>query len=377
MLVVLVTFAWTQSMSRALGFLLRASDSCQKSTSMTATTSTVASNWWPPSSSMTSREERSGIVPGSSRDYHLRHQRNGVAEDSTPDSIPDDQQQHFQESSWLPNDPLAAATLRNTIHQAACNSLIYENRWKFCLAVWDDRMLDWLIGTACPGNFWTPRTYVILATGDDNIDNDNHPVWQEWEGSKTIALSLNGSPSEGVRKLRSLASRILPRLCNSGRRETDLPVFDLVVVTSSQLQGLLNQVAAEARMKVMMEAEKQDQQSATTNKRGKKRKKQKIQDVPWVVPLSSDPLPRIMLSLHVLQAAKQVVVVQDTESWKVEVDLPLEELLPQCLWLATAPESRTPFHHQSDDYETSISNNGDEQAYVSPRTPEEVPWGNW
>ena len=75
----------------------------------------------------------------------------------------------------------------------------------------------------------------------------------EWEGVKPLILSgftaetdstqATAAAAENVKKLRSLASRILPRLDNSGRKEMDFPVFDTLVITSFQLESVLQDVA--------------------------------------------------------------------------------------------------------------------------------------
>lgn len=375
-LVAMVGLTWTGSLSRIVAFQIQqqSSDGSFPSTSA----ATVTSNWWPPSSSATISSvpvdrRRPGNGTGSSRGYDLYHSQDRVVliQEQTETMLTNNDDYSTAECSpkggrFLPIDPIAAAMLQNSIRQAACDSLIYGNRWKFCLAVWDDRLLDWLIGTACPGNFWTPKTYMItMATSNDDTSIDTHAVWHEWEGAKTVKLPARDISAEAVRKLRSLASRILPRLSNSGRRESDVPVFDTVIVTSSQLQCLLNQVAAEeARTEAVR---REHQESAGSKKRRKKRKKHKVQDVPWVVSVPTSSESSIsMLSLNVLQCAKQLIVVQDVDSWNVDMeDSSLKELLPQCLWLETSSESRNP-----------IPPNNDEVC-IPPQTPEEVPWGNW
>lgn len=371
----MVALTWEGSLSRiVVAFQIehRLSDNKTPRTIATA----VSSNWWPPSFSMVSSSatlagKMPGIDPGSPREYDLYRSQPPmvlieeqtdtiVTNDNTAECLP-------KEGTVLPIDPEAAVILQNTIRQAACNALIYENRWRFCLAVWDDRLLDWLVGTACPGNFWTPKTYMItMETSHDENSMDTHAIWHEWEGAKTVKLPSSDSSAEAVRKLRSLASRILPRLSNSGRRESDVPVFDIVIVTSFQLQCLLNQAAQDETN--METARIEQQEIASSMKRRKKRKKQKVQDVPWVisVPKSSESSISI-LSLNVLQCAKQLIVVQDVDSWNVALlkDTTIEELLPQCLWLETSVESR------------NSSNSDNHEAHIPPQTPEEVPWGHW
>ncbi|KAG7372543.1 hypothetical protein IV203_018686 [Nitzschia inconspicua] len=402
LLVALVSFASTVSLSRAAFVLQQQQQTGQSSsnsviTAIKATTSTPSSKWWPPSSTTVGSfrssavDRKTGIIPGSSREYDLyphqedKEEQRRLGPDEphggTPSS-PHTQQSLSTVSRKLPVDPLAAARLRNAVHQAACDALIYQNRWKFCIAVWDEQLLDWLVGTACPGSFWTPRTYMVLAAATTTITSGmqqhDHPIWYEWEGTKRVILSLNGSPSESVQKLRSLASRILPRLSNSGRRETDIPVFDTIILTSSQLQNLLNQVASEMRTN-HLNAERnhlQQQQMYNKKRRKKKRKKQKTKDEPWVIALESNPQSGIVLSLNVLKAAKQLIVVQDTGCWNIDLDCSVEEFIPQCLWLETSVESRMSQGEQCISDESFVTNL-EETTYVPPQTPEEVPWGNW
>ncbi|KAG7343376.1 hypothetical protein IV203_021321 [Nitzschia inconspicua] len=408
-LVALVSFASTVSVSRAAFVLQQQLQTGQSSsnsvkTALTATTSTPSSQWWPPSSTTvgsfrsSTGDRKTGIIPGSSREYDLyphqqeqeqqqqqqQHRWLGTDEIHAGNpSSPHSQQSLSTVSRNLPVDPLAAARLRNAVHQAACDALIYQNRWKFCIAVWDEQLLDWLVGTACPGSFWTPRTYMVLAattttTITGGMQQHDHPIWYEWEGTKRVILSLNGSPSESVQKLRSLASRILPRLSNSGRRETDLPVFDTIILTSSQLQNLLNQVSSEIRTNHLTAEQNHLQQQQMDNKkrRKKKRNKQKTKDEPWVIALESNPQSGIVLSLNVLKAAKQLIVVQDTKSWNIDLDCSVEEILPQCLWLETSVESRMLQGEQCISVESFLTNL-EETTYVPPQTPEEVPWGDW
>jgi hypothetical protein len=343
-LVTLLIQAWMICLARA-AFLMKDCNSLPWSltaerfkTAMTdmATTVTITSNWWPPSSRMSPStsflDKKQGIVPESSREFELYHQRQQNQFVYDYDFTPT--KSHYQA---LPHDPLAATMLRNIVHQAACDALIYNKRWKFCMAVWDDRLLDWLIEAACPGNFWTPRTYLILATAGKTttlgVRVEEHLIWHHWEGTKVMFLSSDGDPSDGVKKLRSLASRVLPRMSNSGHRATDLPVFDIVIITSSQLLCLLDYVESKS-------PEQADRSSKINNTHRTKRKKSKLHSMPWVISLPSNPLSRNMLSWNALQAAKQVVVVHDTDSWNVDWNGPLREKLPQFIWLGTLAEGR-------------------------------------
>lgn len=343
-----------------------------------------------------------GVVPGTSRYFDSFF--------PPPEQTLQLQQQSsiYSPSTFLPDDPAAALQLRNAIHQAACNSLIYNGRWRYCVGVWDEGLLEWLVDAAAPGNFWTPKTYLVVATSDNENENPNgmevhfdfneHPIWQEWEGTKPLRLSSTvpavdnntvdnavaaAASSENVKKLRSLASRILPRLSNSGQRATDLPVFDTLIVTSCQLQSLLQEVAvAAAKEKAASEAHSHHHNNhhsrSNRRKKKKKRKRQKNQDMPWVVPVSSSSTDALLLlpSLKVLQAAKQLIVVQTTETVEFDETLlessSVEELFPQALWLETSECSRAVVSN-----DVIYQENGVDQGFVPPQTPEAVPWGTW
>jgi hypothetical protein len=365
LLVALSILAWTMCLAKA-AFLMKCSNPLPgprvlTETIMTATTMTsaIASNWWPPSSrrgsSASLMDKTQGIVPGSFCEFDLYHQHQ--------------QPNHEMHLHALPHDPLAAVTLRNIVHQAACDALIYNSRWKFCMAVWDDRLLDWLIEAACPGNFWTPKTYMVLATADETTERgvtiEDHLIWHHWEGTKAMFLSSDSDPSDGTKKLRSLASRILPRLSNSGRRATDLPVFDTVIMSSSQLLRLRDHVESELQAQT-------DMSLKINNARRTKRRKATLQNMPWVISLPSNSQPLNILSLNVLQAAKQVVVVCDRDSWNVDWNGILEETRTQYIWLGTFPERRFCCNQQDDDVATcSLHSN-----HIRSQSQEDVSCGN-
>jgi hypothetical protein len=332
------------TMTTVLSFEERSSPTTHQPWMSNTQSITPKTSWWAPSMGYTSahvdEERRSGVTPGTSFDFFPPSNENHQEELSIPP-------RSDAAAPSLPNDPVAAMQLRNAIHQAACDALIYQGRWRYCVAVWDERLLEWMQGAACPGNFWTPKTYLVVAAqGNMDMHVDDHSIWQHWEGSRRLELSstaddparATAAAADNVKKLRSLASRILPRLSNSGHKSTDIPVFDTMVIPSCRLQRLLHQVAAAAAAAEDSRAsESRANQHHGKHKRPKK-KKQKNQDVPWIVPVMSSDRTLLLPSLKVLQAAKQLLVVQTTEDiefHETHMGGPLQELFPNALWLET------------------------------------------
>jgi hypothetical protein len=314
------------------------------STTASVLTSTIGSNGWPPSSWMDSSasfmDTKQGIVPGLpwKFDWNHQHQQSQSVHHSPKEPLVVTQEMDWQA---LSRDGLAAATLRNIVHQAACDALIYDKRWRYCIAVWDDRLLDWLVEAASTGNFWTPKTYLILSTTDKarniGVNIEEHPVWHHWEGTKAVFLSSDSDPADGVKTLRSLPTRTLPRVSDSGHRSTDIPVFDTLIITSSQLQSLLNHVESLSRVQADRSLKINHHDSCT---RRKKRKSTILQNMPWVISIPCYPQPRNILSWNVLQVAKQVIVVQDTNDWNFNWSETMGGTLSNCIWLGTFPERR-------------------------------------
>jgi hypothetical protein len=305
--------------------------------------------------------------------------------------------------------------IHNTIRQCVCDTLIYEtHRYKFCFAVTDDRLIEYLsgVGDHKGSAWWTSKTYMIY------ISSENHSTVlsdSRWEGIKYLHLLTAATNADAdsaaeinTKNLRSLGSKILPRLCTSGRSSTDIPVFDLLIVSYEQIVSLIQIEKEEEEQKwqlrqqqqlllqekegnnhshKMSNNQKRKQQQRKQKERQKKQKKKTIIMKPWVIPSINDR-NGISLSLHVIQSAKQVVVVKHTTIDSVlydddddddgSDDRSIQDVLPNAI-LVDDTTRRTSLGEEFQETTQQAIQQGvwDDHNTFIPRTPEEVPWGKW
>lgn len=275
--------------------------------------------------------------------------------------------------------------VRNIVRSAACHSI--QERGRFCVAIDgcftesngssnSAVMSDMLKGTSDRGGaYWTSKTTLLNARHpccstaavsvtnkksnghtreiklyDDEDDNSKSILHNqqetlqllrnEWVGTKaTLPSLLPGDAvvqaADYVKKLRSLPTKVLPRMSNSGRAATDIPVLDLIILMiSDDEDGILHYLTTT--------------EDENTNKKKKGRKKKKKKHVPWVVPVGNNSNKKgnlssnsVTLSLPVLNAAKRVLVVvtetaaanDETRSkirnWKST----LQRAIPKATWI--------------------------------------------
>jgi len=260
------------------------------------------------------------------------------------------------EYSSVDNYDIDSSVLRRRVRAAAAQAI--EERGHFCLgvglcgavrsdenAIFDS--LATLLEGACNDDdddtWWTRKTTMIFATQQQRrmIDDSSYSsaaergdeaekdllvsrIQQNWKGTKVLSVSAPPLTttaaaqqqhalwcSENVRLLRSLPTKVLPRLGNSGHTDTDLPVADLIVLATN---GAEQQHVRDDDVQLYpIEPPIEDQPGERPKKRRKKKKKKK-QQVPWVVPASNG----ITWSFPVFRAAKQVVVVAIEQNLVVE-----------------------------------------------------------
>jgi hypothetical protein len=302
--------------------------------------------------------------------------------------------------------------IHNTIRQCVCDTLIYEtHRYKFCFAVTDDRLIEYLsgVGDRKGSAWWTSKTYVIYISSEmhSRVLSDS-----QWEGIKYLHLLTAATNADAdsaaeinTKKLRSLGSKILPRLCTSGRSSTDIPVFDLLIVSYEQIVSLI-QIEKEEEQKRQLRQQQQQlqekegnnhshkmsnnqkrkqQQQRKRKERQKKQKKKTIIMKPWVVPSINDR-NGISLSLQVIQSAKHVVVVKHTTTIDSVLydddggndDRSIQDVVPNAI-LVDDTTRRTSLGEEFQETTQQAIHQGvwDDHNTFIPRTPEEVPWGKW
>ena len=218
----------------------------------------------------------------------------------------------------------------------------------------------------------------------------------EWVGTKATLPSIIHTrdavavvqAADYVKKLRSIPTKILPRMSNSGRAATDIPVLDLILLMikdDEDKNGIRHYLTT-------TENEGEDKAEHKNNKRkGRRKKKKKKKHVPWVVPVGNDSTNKegnlssstsvtLTLSLPVLNAAKRVlVVVAETETasendksrstirnWKSS----LQQAIPKATWIfvrdSSSVKKTAKLGRQSSCTTTSTDTNIGSTFFASP-----------
>ena len=356
-------------------------------TTTAPTTATTTTFLQKEENDLTSRTARSTstVIATSPTSYYfyetMMMTSSAATAEASSSSIENVEDKNNDDEDWK----LFQQNLQDLIRNSACDSIL--ERGRFCLAIGDQQqgqglqrnddssLLCHLLDGIASHSEWIPKTTLMYADQDILSDREDSSLFQieaEWKDAQIIDPISNNrgkrntksktphqdiiqlSCSEYVRKLRSLSSKILPRLSNSGRTDTDVPVLDLVILVINENDSNEGGRAYPKEVDDLEDHHHQQQQQKKKRKKNKKKKK-KATNIPWVVPVDNHDgtsPTSITLSLPVLKAAKQVVVVVagemggehhlhpaavETNNWKPTLR---DSLTNNCIWMVAPPRQQ-------------------------------------